>query len=279
MKLKISFDYFIIRHIIFFYGELKSIFFTKSYYARKGSKYLSRFYIRYLTNYLESVKYSLTNDKKKISSLIENSKPKLATHGYEFLPVIDLNKIDFIGEYYKNYDDRSVIKHRKIHYLKARNFALVNGFEKIAKDYLNSDKCNFEIQSWDTSYYSGREQVQNSLWHRDRDGLKVLKIFIYLKDTGLENGPHEYVEGSHLMKPLRFVPQIRYSSQSVNLVFKNNKKFITGDKGTCFVVDTTGLHRSTPPKNSYGRSILNFTYYTGNIIWNKETPEISLNKL
>ena len=105
-----------------------------------------------------------------------------------------------------------------------------------------------------------------------------MKIFIYLEDTSLNNGPHEYVAGSHVIKPLRFVPQIRYSTENVDLIFEKNRKLLTGEKGTCFVVDTTGLHRSNPPQHSRGRSVVNFTYYTGNLIWDKKTPEIKLDE-
>tara|TARA_B100000242_G_C43017314_1_gene473140 strand:+ start:41 stop:880 length:840 start_codon:yes stop_codon:yes gene_type:complete len=278
MKLKKdNFDYFILRHIIFLYGELKSIFLSKNYYSRKGYKYIFRFYIRYLSNYLDSINYYLNIDKDKISSAINNNKPKLSTHGYQFLQNIDLNKIDFVEGYLENYSDQTIIKHKKINYTKARNFSISNGFEKIVKDYLKNDKCNFEIQAWDTLSFINREQVQNSLWHRDRDGLKVLKIFIYLGDTTEDHGPHEYVAGSHLIKPLRFVPQIRYTTKNVNEVFQNNRKLLTGRKGTCFAVDTTGLHRSNPPQNFEGRSVINFTYYTGNLIWDENTQEIILN--
>jgi hypothetical protein len=272
-------DIFFIRHLVFLYGELKSTFLTKNYYARKGSKYIWRFYIRYISNYFEAIKLFFTSNVEEINFFIATRTPKLKTHGYEFLPNIDIKKIDFIGDYINDYDDKSIIKDRKIDYLKARNFSLLNNFEKIVEEYFKTNKCNFEVQSWETSQYIERDKVQNSLWHRDRDGLKVLKIFIYLRDVGLNSGPHEYVAGSHIIKPLRFVPQIRYTDQSVNLIFEKNRRVLLGNKGTCFTVDTTGLHRSNPPKNVDGRYILNFTYYTGNLIGSENTQEIQLNRL
>ena len=272
-------DIFLIRHLVFLYAELKITFFTKNYYTRKRPKYIWRFYIRYISNYFEAIKLFFTTNIKEINFFIETKTPKLETHGYEFLPNIDLKKIDFIGDYMDHYNDKNIIKNRKIDYLKARNFSLSNNFEKIVEKYFKKNKCNFEVQSWETSKYTERDKVQNSLWHRDRDGLRVLKIFIYLSDVELSNGPHEYVAGSHIIKPLRFVPQIRYSDQSVNSIFEKNRRILLGNKGACFIVDTTGLHRSTPPNHIDGRNILNLTYYTGNLIGNENIQEIQLNKL
>ena len=43
----------------------------------------------------------------------------------------------------------------------------------------------------------------------------------------------------------------------------------------CFVENTRGLHRGTPPKKKT-RSILQFEYYTGPIKWTEETINIKL---
>jgi hypothetical protein len=50
---------------------------------------------------------------------------------------------------------------------------------------------------------------------------------------------------------------------------------IKGNAGTAFVADTTGLHRGMPPKKM-PRSILQFIYFTGPIIWEPETLMINL---
>mgnify|MGYP000852597674 FL=1 len=266
---KNNFDYFLLRHIIFFYGELKATILTDNYFSLKKFKKLRRFYIRYISNYYEGFKY-LVFGKKIISNLVSQNL-SLNKLGYEILSPIDTAEIDFIKESKNN--EKSVINHKIIDLDKGNNFALSKGFHEIAFNFFNEEECFFEIEAWETLSFSSRESLQNSYWHRDRDGFKVMKIFIYLDDVTDECGPHEYASYSNNIKPLKFVPQIRYQDKNVKKYFHDIKKFV-GKKGMCFVVDTTGLHRANPPQNNKTRSVLQFIYYTGSIFWNKEKSRL-----
>jgi len=102
------------------------------------------------------------------------------------------------------------------------------------------------------------------LWHKDRDGIKLVKIFIYLTDVNIDCGAHFFILGSHKKKPLRFVPQFRYKDRAIKNNFNiENIIEIVGKAGTCFVEDTSGFHRASRPKNGNNRSIISFTYFTG----------------
>ncbi len=46
--------------------------------------------------------------------------------------------------------------------------------------------------------FPSRHWTMNHFWHRDlNDRHQLLKMFVFLSDTTVENGPHEFVRGSH----------------------------------------------------------------------------------
>ena len=255
----------IIRHFGFFYMELKSAL-LKKYYVRGKYKFFKRIYVRIFINYFESYKYYLSNLIKK-KELSKNVNYNINTNGIEFLENINLENINFV-EIEGKKDKDQISNRNKIDFKKGVKFAQNMGFHKIAMNYLNSSKCNFCITSWNTYGHTSEDLLKTGLWHRDRDGIKLLKIFIYLSDVGEENGPHYFVLGSHKNKPLRFVPQFRYEDKKVREYYKDNKIIkIKGKKGTCFAEDTTGLHRGSKPSLGKHRSIVSFTYFTGPLFY------------
>ncbi len=269
-------DKFLIRHIAFLYLEIKSSIFLKL--PIKGKfKIFKRLYVRFLINYIESVKYYLS--KKKIDTkdnLIDNKNLKLEEHGIEFLKKVDINKFDFLN-YNLERKINSATTINKINFHKAKIFAKKNDFHKLAKNYLKVDRCNFFVASHNTYAYERDEEVETNFWHKDRDGVKLVKIFIYLSDVSHESGPHFFILGSHKKKPLRFVPQFRYEDKVIKKYFNNNNIFeICGDKGTCFIEDTSGFHRGSKPINNNIRSILSFTYFTGPVYYDEDCGEIDL---
>lgn len=268
MKLKKdNFDYFFLRHVIFFYGELKATLLNDDYFSHKKFKKLRRFFMRYVSNYFESFLYLFFKKNKNLNSSSSN----LKKYGYEILLPINTSEIDFIEE--TKQVETSVIAHKNIDLDRGNAFALKKGFHQMAFNYFQEDSCFFEIAAWDTTSFSDREKLQNSYWHRDRDGFKVLKIFVYLDDVTENCGPHEYASYSNNIKPIKFVPQIRYQDKNVRNYFNEFKIFV-GKKGMCFVVDTTGIHRANPPEKNKKRSVLQFVYYTGSIFWDKDKTKL-----
>jgi hypothetical protein len=88
----------------------------------------------------------------------------------------------------------------------------------------------------------------SQLWHRDLEaGKKCLRVFIFLTDVDLNNGPLEYAPGTQGEGP-------RYPEHPIE-----NSLTITGPKGTGVVFDILGYHRGL--KNLTGeRRVLAFTY-------------------
>lgn len=89
-------------------------------------------------------------------------------------------------------------------------------------------------------------------WHFDMDRPKWLKCFIYLTDVLEENGPHQFIKGSHapfgIPLGLRKLGYVRLDDALVRNFYTDNL-FIsfTGNAGTMIVEDTNGLHRGRAP--------------------------------
>lgn len=264
-------DFFLIRHIVFIMGELKASFKDSRW---NWYNFYTRIKVRLLSNYFQSLVYYLNPKKNEKTN---DHFPKLKTHGYQILENINVNEIDFVTYTVDKLlnDKTKVVSTNQVDFEKAEKFAKEKGFHKIARNYFNSDYCNFLVYSWNTKTFKDDNRLGTARWHRDRDGYKVLKFFIYLNDVDLDTGPHQFAVYSHVIRPLRFVPQIRYFKKNVEKYFPDINTFV-GKKGTCFVEDTTGLHKGSPPKKGY-RKLLQFSYFNGDINWYRHIKKINLN--
>ncbi len=95
-------------------------------------------------------------------------------------------------------------------------------------------------------------------FHRDIDDVHFIKLFLYLTDVRPENGPHEYIRGSHNM------PQIsdgkRHTDAEVLAAFGADRlTSFAGPAGTMFLENTFGLHRGQPVRSGR-RLILQIVY-------------------
>lgn len=98
---------------------------------------------------------------------------------------------------------------------------------------------------WSLSDKKQAEQAQ--FFHRDVDDFKFCKLFIYLTDVAMDNGPHVYVESSSASEKLRKIR--RYQDQEIEGTFgKDAIKFFTAPKGNAFIVDTYGFHKGLLPQ-------------------------------
>ena len=74
---------------------------------------------------------------------------------------------------------------------------------KICENYFNSKVSLSNIDLWWTPVrenISIKSEIANKsaqFFHFDLDRIKWLKFFIYITDTTLDGGPHEYVEGTN----------------------------------------------------------------------------------
>jgi len=122
----------------------------------------------------------------------------------------------------------------------------------IILDFLSATRTSTFLNSSATSL---SEDAQ--LWHFDKDRTSFLKVFVYLTDVEQENGPHEYIKGSHKIPPTR---DGRFSDTEIfSRHSKSSVARIIGEAGTIFIEDTHGIHRGTPV-NGGTRTILQLEY-------------------
>jgi len=83
-------------------------------------------------------------------------------------------------------------------------------------------------------------------WHFDCDRIRWLKVFLYVTDVNAENGPHEFVAGTHRKLP-KMGTSSRLPSSLVQERFTEDRlKSFRGERGTLIFEDTRGLHRGRP---------------------------------
>lgn len=266
-KLKVALEkVFFLRHILFMYFELKrSFILRKSAIIENGNPSYEIFLLRFINPYIKKFK---KNSEKKLTFKNEFSK-NIFDDGYSILPKVDCDKIDFLTV---NYDEKLQRTDNLVDVSKALDFAQKLKFNEIVKDYFKETTCNFTVTSWNTNPFKIASGITK--WHQDRDGYKILKFFIYLKDTDKNNGAHMFAIKSHKKKFVKFIPQFRYEDNEVADCYENIITFC-GPKGYCFAEDTSGLHKGTPPEKDY-RSIIEYVFYTGKIRWNSQTKIITL---
>lgn len=107
-------------------------------------------------------------------------------------------------------------------------------------------------------------------WHRDSPFRHQFKTILYLSDVSEENGPFQFIEGSHKAKSVlrtsfklkKSLSEDRFSNQEAILSINKNEELITftAKAGTLILVDTRGLHRGKPllDKNRYALTTYNY---------------------
>ena len=120
---------------------------------------------------------------------------------------------------------------------------------KIAKGYFKSNPIFNNVALWWSTIIE-KDEVHDAAqaFHFDYDGIKTLKLFVYLTDVEDENGPHVYIKKTHLSnkKPSELLKK-NYVRIEDNEVFKYYDKSeltkIKGKKGTIILGDTSCFHK------------------------------------
>jgi hypothetical protein len=82
-------------------------------------------------------------------------------------------------------------------------------------------------------------------------GYRALTFFFYLTDVGLSNGPHVYVRGSHMEKPVRYVASLlKGRSAEIDRSYgRERQAILCGPAGFGFAEDIFGFHKGASPEN------------------------------
>lgn len=94
-------------------------------------------------------------------------------------------------------------------------------------------------------------------WHRDIASKKQIKAITYLSDVEEDNGPFQYLGGSHssidvIKKQFKYdldYRQNRFRDDEIEQMVNNSPERLitfTASKGTVLLVDTRGIHRGMP---------------------------------
>lgn len=101
------------------------------------------------------------------------------------------------------------------------------------------------ISAWWSVPTADHKPRQAENFHRDFDDLNFIKLFIYLTNVEADNGPHEFIRGSHSMQLLHEIR--RYDDDEVFSAFGRDRLVnFVGPAGTVFLENTYGLHRGQP---------------------------------
>lgn len=114
--------------------------------------------------------------------------------------------------------------------LRAPHFVeFVTGFTALAGEYLGQPPLLYSVNAFTTYPVSGPMNPDIQDWHRDKDDVKFVALFVYLTDVLSRNdGAHLFKSGSHVGAG-------------------GPAQMVLGAAGTAFVADTRGLHMGVRP--------------------------------
>lgn len=158
----------------------------------------------------------------------------------------------------------------------------------IVKNYLQSEPI-----LWQTNFWWSKENRKrigtkdhSQMFHQDQDDIKFIKLFIYLNDVDMNNGPHSYVKGSirDRKTPFKGYKISNRVTDSVieSLYGKDKIVYLEGKAGTMIFENTNGFHKGMMLNKGTHRFMLQLEWCCSTVPYenNKhEYVEIDNNKL
>lgn len=140
-------------------------------------------------------------------------------------------------------------------------------FEKLCQSYLKTPCTNQYTLAARLDYKEGNLGSGGG-WHRDTPFKKQFKSIVYLSDVSEDNGPFEYIIGSHKNESyFNFLnhgidtSKYRFTEKELEKIDSlkdyQHEKF-TAKKGTLILVDTSGIHRGMPIKEGNRYALTNY---------------------
>jgi hypothetical protein len=140
---------------------------------------------------------------------------------------------------------------------------------RIAEVYLGSEPYLDPVELWWFVPFSERDDAWAEEYHFDHDAPRWLKFFFNFEDINLCNGPHCFIEGTHLDNGIPSEIRRRgYARNPDSLIFsqidKSREKIFTVKAGSLLIEDTRGLHKGLTPVE--GRRLM-FQYQLSNYLF------------
>tara|TARA_B100001939_G_scaffold345735_1_gene363006 strand:+ start:11350 stop:12087 length:738 start_codon:yes stop_codon:yes gene_type:complete len=149
--------------------------------------------------------------------------------------------------------------------LEPRSISLFEPLEKLYKGYIDFSVNNSFLMA-NRVRYKKNNIGSGGGWHRDSLNRRQLKFMVYLNDVSSLNGAFEYLPRTHsarnkFLTNKFLTKKVRYSQSEIEEYQQEcPSKVFTGQKGTCIVFDSSGLHRGTPIKNGERYAITKYMY-------------------
>lgn len=130
-------------------------------------------------------------------------------------------------------------------------FALQPPVLDVANAYLGMLSRLRYYNVWHT-FASDAKPRESQLWHRDREDMLIVKMFVYLNDVDEGAGPFTYARGTHRFGPIRGEPAYELEGGKVKrttdeqmdaLAPRARWRLSTGAAGTVIFADTNGYHK------------------------------------
>lgn len=124
----------------------------------------------------------------------------------------------------------------------------------------------FQMKGTEMRYYNiwkhdaSKDNPKGSqLWHRDREDLKILKVFICIEDVDEDRGPFTYAPSTHLEGNIHKMPEYfsehgtaRSTDDMMSKVVPKNQWIrALGKKSTIVFADTHGYHKGGEVEKGY----------------------------
>jgi len=151
----------------------------------------------------------------------------------------------------------------------------------VSSSYLNCAPVIDNIQLfWSfAAHRADKEAAQ--YWHFDMDRPRWIKIFLYLTDCNELNGPHKFIERTHLMamgikESLRKKGYTRLEDREIEQCYSGEQiKTFTAKKGSILFEDTSGLHKG---QNVIQGSRLMLIFQYSSSLFGSHSPKIKMPK-
>lgn len=110
------------------------------------------------------------------------------------------------------------------------------------------------VEAYVRRNFPARHRTMNHYWHRDlNDRHQLLKMFVFLSDCSIDNGPHEFVRGSHADYS-RLNGRRYYTDADIDQAYPpgSPERLVSEvSAGTIIIEDTRGLHRARMPERGF----------------------------
>jgi hypothetical protein len=189
---------------------------------RKIKKYLKNnvFFWRYYLNFKSSLRYLIFTNNDQ-SEVVEDIVKKLRTNG---IAISDAKVV--LGEILYNELERQAFlcKNNSTPTLSDKEYAKFylprvydassiwaivaesKSIKAISEDYFKMKSPRLAYYDLWENWATDASPKNAQLWHRDRDDLQILKIFIYSTDVDEKNGAFFYAPGTHKMGNVKKEP-------------------------------------------------------------------------